>query len=240
MNNLTKILILKKNDYLENDELIKAISFDYGLIDFVSKGSRKSTSKNRNSLNYFMEIEINFNHYENKKLFTIQKANSLKNFQKEYDLEKIVIMQFINELVYSVLNDNENFKDYYNILIYAYENVYYEPYLVLCFVLAQILKNEGLRPEVNKCVVCDMQKVFGFSNIYGGFVCQRHLTLNDKVYDKEHLRKFRFINLCDIENVKTLQNYEYNYDDFLFIFDFFKYHFNQEFQGYKLLKKIKK
>lgn len=240
MNNLTKILILKKSDYLENDELIKAISFDYGLIDFIAKGSRKLNSKNRNSLNYFMEIEVNFDFYENRKLFTLQKANTLNNFQKDCDLEVMVIMQFINELVHNILYDNENFKEYYNILLFAYKNIIKQPYLVLCFVLAQILKNEGLRPEVNKCVFCDEQKVFGISNIYGGFICKKHLTLNDKVYDKEGLRKFRLINLCDIDNVDVLEKYEYSYDDFLIIFDFFKYHFNQEYQGYKLLKKIKK
>lgn len=237
MNDRLTGVILKKYDYREYDELIKVLTKDYGLLTFVSRGSKKISGKNRNALNYYLEIELSCDLSFSSELHNFKSAVIINNYLKTADLETMVIRDLANEIVYSLVLNNENSDKYYDLLIGFYQNVSEYKYLSICILIAGILALEGLSPEIDHCVYCDSKKVVGVSFLDGGFCCEKHLHKAD-IYDVLTLKKFRIVNRVDFSKIK-LVDHEYNFEDLKILLTLLNNTFNYEYRAFKLLADIK-
>lgn len=219
MNDKCSGLILKKMDYKENDEMIKVLTKEYGLLTFIAKGTKKITSKNRNLLNPFMEIEILFDYVENKDLFVFKSGRVLKNFNREKStFNELHALTIVNDLVYECVSnyENTNYLKYYNALIWAYDSIYNNLYLTLMLIESFVLRNEGLSPNVDGCAICNEKKVVSISKKAGGFTCLNHRDSMEE-YSQDTLRKFRYIVKADLKDYDVLKEYDYTYQDLMIL-----------------------
>lgn len=237
MNDQTTGFILNRFDFQEYDEIIQVFTKEYGLLSFISKSSKKPNSKNRYALNYFMEVNLQFDYFKHKDLQRLKKAEIIKNYQNLDHLIQIIGLQVINEITLNILKNTDNYLKYYDFLLQAYQAPTKDIYLWLCFMMVQLLKEEGVAPKVDSCVYCDNKEIHSLSYQAGGFICRHHLKIDNLVLKPLQLRKFLWINKVAINQLYKLENYDYNYDDFKILYDFYKMQYESEFKSYKILQK---
>ncbi len=234
MNDKVIGIVLEKIDYKDNDEILKILTKEYGVLSFIAKGVKKIT--NKHYVSNFLEIEIIFDYSEHKNIFNIKNTRIINNYHKDYDLETILLLQLGNEITLNILKDSADYDFYYDNLINLYQNILDFNYLAMCFFVVNILKYEGLNPIVDKCYVCDNKKI---SSIYipYGFVCQEH---KDHHNEKSitFLKKFRMINLVKNEQLVSIKEYNYDFKDLTFLLEFISYNFELKLNSLKLLKEL--
>lgn len=214
MNEKTNIFLLARSDYKENDELLRVLSKDYGLLTFVAKGSKKMNNKGAYLFPY-NEYELIFNYRDDKDMYILSHRRLVSNYYPaDADFNQLYALGLINEIAYNNLLDNHlvNYRDYYDALRFAYEHIREDYLLVLMLFISFVLKQEGVNPQVDHCVLCDRTRVAGISTSLGGFLCPEHLG-NHSPYSSERLSKFRLINKASFKDLEVLKNYDYDFDD---------------------------
>ncbi len=212
----TKALVLSKIDYQENDHIIKVFSPEYGILSFISKGTKKSKSKNNYNLNPFSNVIISFEYKENKTLFRLIKAETIDYYYYK-DLLVLSLVNVMAELIENIAYDN--FNEYYKLILFCLAKIEDNPYLITAFFIAKCLALAGLKPEVNHCIVTKVKKVAGINYLKGGFVSHPYLD-EFPLLSKEELLKFRYLNLVEYDQLASLYNLDYNYYDLKRISDF--------------------
>ena len=102
-------VILKQQDYRENDALITVLSKDYGKLGFVCRGIRKMASKNAVSCMPFVLSELMFDYKEQATLFSLKSARVLAAHRHiREDLEKMTIAQVMCEIADKLLEQGES------------------------------------------------------------------------------------------------------------------------------------
>lgn len=237
MNDKTKAIIIKKSDYRENDELLKILTYDYGLLTFVARSSKKITSKSRFSLNFLTEILLEFDFQQNKEIFSIKNVSTIKNYQSEYDFDAYVLTQLIAEIYGYLLESNDNHKQYYQLLLQYYQFLKIDSYLASCYLIAQCLVIEGIKPSVQECAYCGDKQIVAIENSLG-FVCRNH-SYRGNFINLERLKKFRYINLVDFERLNSLVDLNYDLNDLKLILSFLSEYLDVNFKAIKMLEETK-
>lgn len=238
MNDKTKGFILKKNDYRENDELLKILTYDFGLLGFIAKSSKKINSKSRSCLNHLTELMLDFDYREHKELFNIKNISTIKNYYRETNLDEMILTELVHEIYLKLLNvNNQYFKEYYELLVKFYEYLIVDTYLSVCYVIAQCLKIEGISPCVDSCAYCGAKNILGIENNLG-FVCKKHLH-QAKIFNVIELKKFRYINMVEYKQLDSLKKLNYNIQDLKLLLTFISSYLDTTFKSLKLLENIK-
>ena len=169
-------VILKQQDYRENDALITVLSKDYGKLGFVCRGIRKMASKNAVSCMPFVLSELMFDYKEQATLFSLKSARVLAAHRHiREDLEKMAIAQVMCEIADKLLeqgeSDLEAAGEVYELLSVSLDRLDSEAdsYLILAQFTALALKTEGIEPVVDECVLCSNTQVQTISVEDGGF-----------------------------------------------------------------------
>ena len=103
-------IIVASLDYRENDIITRVMTKEYGLISLVCKGAKKYTSKNRSSILTYCLSEFIFDYQELKTIFTLQKANFIRNLYIKEDLIVLSAMNFASDVL-KILSREDS--DYY-------------------------------------------------------------------------------------------------------------------------------
>ena len=231
MNDKVKGLILSQSDYKESDLLMQVITKEHGIISLVAKAAKKINSKN-----HFLPLclyEFIIDYKDGKTIYTIH-GNKLIN--KYFDEKNIEMMSFKNMLVELVLKNREI--DCYDELLFVLDNIDNKnKYLLGSLFVSYFIKQFGIMPEVDRCVLCDNTKVVSISNKDGGFLCHNHLNGHD-VLPVERLKKFRLIIKANFSNYDVLKDFIYDFRDFDLLMSFFIDHSEVKLRSYDLFKTL--
>lgn len=231
MNDKIEALVLKINDYKENDLIMECITPDRSFLSLVGKGSKKVNGKNHFYNLCLYEFIVDYK--DNKTMFTIHNSKLIKNYYSD----NLKMTAYKNILVELTLKSKELYtSEMYNNLLFTFDNMQESNmYLLGSLYLSYILKINGITPIVDKCVVCGNKRVVSISNKLGGFVCLEHS--NDRLNVNE-LKKFRLINKAVFNNYDSIKDIEYNFNDFSLLINFFMHNSDTNLKSFKLYKEL--
>lgn len=180
MTRQVKGIILKKQDYRENDRLFVIYTDEIGKIEAVAKGARKIKSKMAGHLDLFSVVNLMV--APGKVYYQIAGADREKNFLNiEGDLAKTVLASFcleavniftklchpdfkIYELLYETLEIFDNGKN----------KNFLKLYILSKFFVLRFMSLLGWTPELYACVKCK-KKIIPNGNFFdaarGGLIC---------------------------------------------------------------------
>ena len=148
----TKGLIIKKIDFGEGDRIITVFSENFGKIDLLVKGIRKSKKRDQSSVDLL--TLSNFTFYKKGDNFILNTIDSLDFF---YDLKKNIDKLEITSYILSIINElvlpGERKKDFFQrvekALNFIIKNDINRNYLLVLKMLNWIIKNEGYRIDIS-------------------------------------------------------------------------------------------
>lgn len=170
-----KAVIIKTQDFKENDKLVWLYTEKLGKITAIAKGAKRSKSK-------FLSITLplcygEYMVYKGKNLYTLQEGKLINSFQGLLNnLDKLTYSSYICELIDIACNDGEAephlFKELVTILYLLNTDALDYELLVRSFEI-KLLKATGYTLTLDKCAICG--KKINISNYislshYGG-VC---------------------------------------------------------------------
>lgn len=188
----TKGLIIKKVDFGEGDRIITVFSENFGKIDLLVKGIRKSKKRDQSSVDLL--TLSNFTFYKKGDNFILNTIDSIDFFYDlKADIEKLEIVSYILSIVNELILPGERKKEFFErlekTLYFIVKNSSYTNFLLVLKMLNWMIKNEGYRIDIAG------QKYFNISesviNDFG----------NDKVIP---LKKELFEVLSNIEKAESI------------------------------------
>ncbi|NLK93949.1 MAG: DNA repair protein RecO [Clostridiales bacterium] len=170
-----KGVVIKTQDYKENDKLVWLYTDTNGKTTTIAKGAKKSKSK-------FLSITLPFTYgeyvfYKGKGLGNLQEGKIIKSFQGLLDnLDKLTYSSYICELIDIALIEGESnmylFKEFVTTLYLLNTDAIDYELLIRSFEL-KLLKATGYGLILNNCVLCkkkiNLSNYFSLTN-FGG-VC---------------------------------------------------------------------
>lgn len=147
----TKGLVIKKIDFGEGDRIITVFSENFGKIDLLVKGIRKSKKRDQSSVDLL--TLSNFTVYKKGDNFILNTIDSIEFF---YDLkkniEKLEIVSYILSVINEVVLPGERKKEFFQriekALYFIIKNENYNNFIMLLKMMNWIIKNEGYRIDI--------------------------------------------------------------------------------------------
>lgn len=240
-------VILKQQDYRENDALITVLSKDYGKLGFVCRGIRKMASKNAVSCMPFVLSELMFDYKEQATLFSLKSARVLAAHRHiREDLEKMTIAQVMCEIADKLLeqgeSDLEAAGELYELLSVSLDRLDSEAdsYLILAQFTALALKTEGIEPVVDECVLCSNTQVQTISVEDGGFLCAECAAMvHARPMEVGALKRFRLINKAQLVHFAQLRPYgPWTKNDAELLVEFLMLHSGVKLESWRFLDRL--
>lgn len=214
MNDKVVGFVLSQSDYRDADVLMQVLTKEYGVLSLISRSAKKLSSKNHCLPMCIYEFIIDYK--DNKTIYTVHNQKLLENFFEDKDIEMI---SFKNILIELTLKNKEI--DTFDELTFVFRNMNEDNrYLLGSMYLSYIIRNFGISPMVDECVICGNKKVVALSNRQGGFVCINHLN-GESTLEVEKLKKFRLVNKAEFKNYDVMKDFVYDYRDFDLLMDFY-------------------
>lgn len=234
MNDKIKGIVLRIQDYKDNDLLLQVLSADKGILSLIGKSAKKMTSKQHYYEGSIYEFMIDYK--DGKTIFGIHGSTLIKN---NYDINNMRLMSFKNILYELIIKSKELYEiSFYNNLMQCLEFLNdNNKYLIGCLFVSYMCKVHGIIPNVDECVVCHSKKVVSISNNLGGFLCLEHLN-GEQVLDVNTLKKFRLMAKADFKNYSFIKDMEYTFNDFKLFIEFFEINSGLNLKTYDFYKKV--
>ncbi|ABR33030.1 DNA repair protein RecO [Clostridium beijerinckii] len=204
----TKAVIIKTQDFKENDKLVWFYTEKLGKITAIVRGAKKSKSK-------FLALTLplcygEYMVYKGKSLYTLQEGKIIQSFQGLLnDLHKLTYSSYLCELIDIACTDNEINMELFKTLITTLyllntDALDYE-LLIRAFEL-RLLKTTGYNLTLNNCSVC--RKKISSSNYislshYGG-ICDECPKEHGVFISKGAYNALRFLMNMDIDKLYRL------------------------------------
>lgn len=172
----SKAIIIKTQDFKENDKLVWLYSEELGKITAVAKGAKRSKSK-------FLSLTLPLCYgvymvYKGRNLYTLQEGKLINSFQSLLNnLDKLTYSSYLCELIDIACNDGEAnkalFRDFVTTLYLLNTDALDYELLIRSFEI-KLLRSTGYTIMLDKCTICG--KKINISNYislshYGG-VCE--------------------------------------------------------------------
>lgn len=172
----SKAVIIKTQDFKENDKLVWLYTEKFGKITAVVRGAKKSKSK-------FLSLTLplcygEYMLYKGKNMYTIQEGKIINSFQGLLNnLDKLTYSSYLCELIDIAYSDNEVNADIFRNLVatmYLLNTDALEYELLIRAFELKLLKSTGYNLSLNNCTIC--RKAISTSNYislsYYGGVCE--------------------------------------------------------------------
>ena len=208
MNDRIDGIVVNQIDYKENDQIISIINKQYGKISLYVKGYKKINSKNAFACQLLDYSSFLLDYYPSKNIQVLKSASLIEQFNSiKQDYQKIAI----SSLMCEIINQTDSVYDFdllMNSLTLLEKTD--QPYLILNLFLAQQLRQIGIAPYVDGCVICNNNNIETISISDGGFLCR---SCNEGQIEKmpvEFLKKFRYINKASFDKYDKLLSLDLN------------------------------
>ncbi|MGL5540243.1 MAG: DNA repair protein RecO [Erysipelotrichaceae bacterium] len=197
--------VIKLHDYRDNDQIISVYTKELGLLNFITKSSKKVTSKNSLASMQYACVKIRFSYVENRTLFSLRQREVIQFFPKLYDdLELQTLAECALETIYhSHFEDSEQI---FAMLLWLFEQLQAQlyPYTALGLVLAHVFQLQGCAPVVDECIQCGATKnISSIQVIQGGLGCLACFPSNAT---RQQCHEFRMINKGSMRDIEAIGN----------------------------------
>ncbi len=204
----TSGIVIKVQDFKENDKLVYIFTEKLGKIKAIAKGSKR----NRSSL-LTPTMQLCFGEYvifKGKNLYTINEAKVINSFGSLLnDLEKLTYSTYICELIdIAVVEEESNaslFKDFTTCLYLLSTGAINYEILIRAFEI-RLLKYTGYDLELEHCSIC--KKKISTSNYinltYGGGVCDECEKMDSVFLSKASFNSLKFLSTTSFEKLYRL------------------------------------
>ncbi|MGL4652926.1 DNA repair protein RecO [Cetobacterium sp.] len=194
----TKGLIIKKVDFGEGDRIITVFSENFGKIDLLVKGIRKSKKRDQSSVDLLTLSDFTF--YKKGDSFILNTIDPIDFFYDlKKDIEKLEVASYILSIVNELILPGERKKEFFQrlekTLHFIGKKNSYTNFLLVLKMLNWMIKNEGYRIDISG------QKYFNISeSVISDFG-------NDKVIP---LKKELFEVLSNVEKAESISEEKIN------------------------------
>lgn len=204
----TKAVVIKSQDYKENDKLVWLYTEEFGKVTAIARGAKKSKSRL-----FALTLPLCYADYvlfKGKSLFNLQEGKIENSFQGLLsNLDKLTYSSYICELMDICLEDGENNKQLYKEFITCLyllntDALDYEM-LIRSFEL-KLLKATGYGLNLDHCVSCRKKITVAnyISLSHFGGVCDNCNRQHGLYISKPAYNALRFLNSTDMEKVYRL------------------------------------
>lgn len=204
----TKAVIIKTQDFKENDKLVWFYTEKLGKITAIVRGAKKSKSK-------FLALTLplcygEYMVYKGKNLYTLQEGKILNSFQGLLDnLHKLTYSSYLCELIDIACTDNDiNVQLFRNLVTTLYllntDALNYE-LLIRAFEL-KLLKSTGYNLSLDNCSIC-RKKISSANYIslsYYGGVCEECPKEHGLFISKGAYNALRFLMNLNVDKLYRL------------------------------------
>ncbi len=205
-------LILKETDYKENSVILTVLTASYGKLSLVAQGARKMTSKNRGNIMPYTKGNFLFDYKEGKTMFRLRTAHTTELYRYLHeDLNARLACAVLAEVIDAFLiegSDMQFSQECFTLFETACKawNEQHKADIVLAAALAQLLRSQGIAPEIDACVLCGNTSAAAISVKDGGFLCSSCASLQGVPRSEvSSLRAFRLINKASMKHIPILE-----------------------------------
>ena len=231
MNDKVNGLVLSLNDYHENDVMMKVLTREYGILSFVGKAAKKLSSKNHFFPLCLYEFIIDYK--DGHTMYTIHGNKLLNDYWSDSPFD---LLNFKNILLELTLKNSEI--PAYDELLFVRDHIDdRNKYLLGSIYVSYLMKEFGVTPMVDHCVVCGNPKVVAISNRHGGFLCQNHLQ-GEESRPVERLKRFRLLARADRSKYDLIKEIDIDREDFTILLDFFLANSDMQLKTYRFYKSL--
>jgi len=203
----TRAVVIKTQDYKENDKLVWLFSEDLGKISAIAKGARKNKNKN-------FSITLPFSYgeyvvYKGRNLYTLNEGRTIESFQDILnDYDTLIYGSYFNELI-DIACDEEPymslFKDLVSCFYLMKSKVADLEVLARAFEI-KLLKATGYGLHLENCSICD--KKISNSNFlsfqFYGAVCEQCEKSYGTKISASTYNVLKFLQNVDMDKVTRL------------------------------------
>ncbi|MBU3159132.1 DNA repair protein RecO [Clostridium frigoris] len=204
----TRAIVIKTQEFKENDKLVWLFTEDFGKITAIAKGARKSKSRYISSTLPCCYGE--FVLFKGRNLYTINEVTIIDSFQQLLrDLDTITYASYFNELIDITLENDEVHKELFKDLVTAFyfikNDVMDIEILARAFEI-RILKATGYELNFDKCVRC--RKKITISNyidlVSYGPICSECEKLNSIYISNPTYNTLKFLNNFGMDKINRI------------------------------------
>lgn len=246
MNEQAVGLILKEQDYKENAVILTVLFEEYGKLSLVAQGARKMSSKNRGNILPYTKGEFSFDYKEGKTMFRLKSAHTIELYRFLHeDLNAGLACAVLAEVINAFLMEGAE-PSYAAHCTRLFEeactawNNKHSADIVLAVALADMLRTQGIEPDVDECVLCGSTSVSAVSAAEGGFLCADCASAHRIPFSTpERLRAFRLINKASLEHIEILEKtMDTAYAECTLLAEFIRLHAGLPLRSYTLFQRL--
>ncbi len=201
----TKGIVIKAQDYKENDKLLWIYTEKLGKVTAIAKGAKKSKNKS-----FSITLPLCYSDYllfKGKSLYRLSEGKIINSFQGLLNnLEKLTYSSYLCELIDISTEDGEKnpylFKEFLTALYLLDTDAIDYELLIRAFEL-KVLKATGYEIDFNNCVFC--KKKINSSNYislsYYGGVCEECPKEHGVYLSRASFNALRFLNSATLDKV---------------------------------------
>lgn len=177
MNDHVTGMIIREMDYRDYDVILTVLTKEYGKVSFHAGGIRKMSSRNAGSVLPYTMAEFSFDYRPNKTMFRMKTARTRKLWRSLHeDLRKSSAAAVAAEACDALTmegNRNTDTATVYDLLEKTFDllDAGKNCDTVLSLFLSDLLRLNGLAPDVDECTICGKKQVAAISAEEGGFLC---------------------------------------------------------------------
>lgn len=198
-------IIVGEFTYEESSKIIKIFTKE-GIVSVIAKGAKKIKSPFFGTTSKFTYGVYNIVYKENglSRLVDSDILDDFRNIKK--DIVKVSYTTYITELTLQVYKHEENL-NIYDLYIASINKINkgYDPLVISNILKLKLLDNLGIKPVIDKCVVCGSTKdIVTVSSYLGGFVCKNCIN-NEPIVDIKTINLIRGFYYVDISKISKLE-----------------------------------
>lgn len=204
----TNGVVIKVQDFKENDKLVYIFTEELGKVKTIAKGSKRNRS---NLLTPTMQLCFGeYVIFRGKNLYTLNEAKVINSFGSLLnDLEKITYSTYICELIDIAMVEEESnrnlFKDFTTCLYLLSTGAINYEVLIRAFEI-RLLKYTGYDLELGYCSLCKKEiRTSNYINLtYGGGVCDQCEKVDSIFLSKASFNSLKFLSNTSFEKLYRL------------------------------------
>ncbi|MCO6543899.1 MAG: DNA repair protein RecO [Lactobacillus sp.] len=204
-------LVLRNQDYRENDQLVHIFTDRFGIITFWLRGVKKAKSKQR-----YLALPFTYGKYQgtiNSQGFSyLNDGLQVQQFtQIASDIKLNAYVTYLNDLVLRAFGAAKPQLQWFRRLTQASKliNQGLDPEIITNILEIQLLEPFGVAPNLKACVIGgETRGIFDYSIVLSGIICQKHWTADEhrlQLLPKTvaYLRLFAQVDLLRIGSIKV-------------------------------------
>lgn len=200
----TRGMVLKTQDYKENDKLIWIFTEDFGKVSVIAKGARKNKSKNFSNTMPFCFGEYVL--YKGRTMYSLNEGRVIDSFQDILDdYDTLIYGSYLTELVDIAMEEEKCQELFVNLIksFYLMKNKAVDLNILARAFEIKLLKSTGYGISLDSCCVCG--KALKTSSLisfqfYGG-LCEECKNQYAAKVSAATYNGIRFLNKANIENI---------------------------------------